>query len=169
MRALDLDYLQPSRPPRARYALVAAAISFAVLQTLHYRDLHANVTTMTSALARHPEQAIQAPPRVVAAEELALARTLVARLTTPWDRLFGAMESAHTEDVALLSIEPDAEGRTVTVNGEARDYLAALTYMARLADQPALHRVHIVRHETLKGGGRRPLAFTISAAWKEAL
>lgn len=107
--------------------------------------------------------------REVGAEEIAFARETVSRLSTPWQSLFGAVEAGHTDSVALLSIEPDADARTVTITGEAKDYLAALSYMASLAQQQALRRVHLVRHETLRGGSRRPLAFTISAGWEEGL
>jgi hypothetical protein len=105
--------------------------------------------------------------RPVNTEEYAFARETVGRLSTPWDRLFRALESAKTDRVALLAIEPSTDQRTVMISGEAKDYLAALSYLARLADQDALRRVHIVRHEPQRGASQGPLGFTISAAWKE--
>ena len=101
----------------------------------------------------------------LSAEEVAFARDTVRRLATPWERLFGALEAAQMDGVALLSVEPDAEGRTVNVTGEAKDYLATLTYVGHLNEEPALKRVHLVRHEA-RDGSERPVLFTVSAAWK---
>ena len=170
MRALDLDHLnERSRAPWVRHALAAATIAFGVDQALHFQSTRDAVYALEVKLAsERTGPAPRLPLRQVSAEEIALARDTVGRLTTPCDRLFHALESAHSEQVALLSIEPDAETRTVTINGEARDYLAALTYLAGLSGQPALRRVHLVRHEVQRPASPRPLAFTISAAWKES-
>jgi hypothetical protein len=170
MRPLDLDHLRPAgRAPWVRYALAAAALAFGADQVVYYRSLGNAVAAMETTLAS--AKLIPARPasplRTVGTEEAALARDTIGRLAAPWERLFGALESAHTEQIALLSIEPDAEARTVTISGEAKDYLAALSYLAGLAEQPALRRVHLVRHENQRSGGPRPLAFTISAAWRE--
>ena len=170
MRALELDHLnERSRAPWVRYALAGAALAFGVDQTLHFQSTRASVGALEARIAaERTTPTARLPMREVSAEEVALARDTVGRLTTPWDRLFRALESAHSEQVALLSIEPDAEARTVTINGEAKDYLAALTYLAGLSGQPALRRVHLVRHEVQRQASPRPVAFTISAAWKES-
>ena len=169
MRSLDLDHLRSrSRAPWVRYALVAAAIGFAVDQGLYYRSIAEGLRTAELRLASTRPLPAPASNHVTGAEEIAMARDTVGRLSTPWNRLFAALEKAHTDQVSLLSIEPDAEVRTVTINGEAKDYLAALTYLASLADQPALRRVHLVRHENQRAGSTRPLSFTVSAAWTES-
>jgi hypothetical protein len=103
----------------------------------------------------------------LSAEEYAFARDTVRRLSTPWTTLFQALEAAQTERIALLAIEPDVENRTLSVSGEAKDYLGTLTYVANLADQKTLARVHLARHEVRRGPQQRPVAFTVSAAWKE--
>lgn len=170
MRRLELDYRRPANGSAwVRYALIAAAIGFAADQATYYSTLGKDVASLESQVAKKPVAISAATPslRPVGAEELAFARDTVSRLSTPWQSLFGAVESAHTDDIALLSIEPDAQARTVTITGEAKNYLAALSYMASLSEQQALHRVHLVRHETLGGGSQRPLGFTISAGWKE--
>jgi hypothetical protein len=169
MRALDLDHLnERSRAPWVRYALAAAALAFGIDQALHFQSTRDRVAGLEARLASaKAAPAAMLPARTIGAEEIALARDTVGRLSMPWERLFHALESAHSEHIALLSIEPDAEARTVTINGEAKDYLAALTYLAGLAEQPALRRVHLVRHEAQRQASPRPLSFTISAAWKE--
>lgn len=169
MRALDLDHLRVrNREGWVRYALAAAALGFGADQALYYRALSHEVAMaeLRVASARQRPRSVTAV-RDVSAEEVALARDTFGRLSTPWSRLFRALEAAHTGQISLLSIEPDAEAGTVAIHGEAKDYLAALTYMAGLADQPSLQRVHFVRHEIQRPGAQRPLAFTISAGWQD--
>jgi hypothetical protein len=170
LSALELDYRRPARRSLvARYALAAVALVFAVDAGTYYLALRRDVAARERDLARvaHRPAIRHIAPATVSSETLAFARETVGLLTTPWDRLFAALEAAQTERVALLSVEPDASQRTVTINGEAKDYLAAVSYVASLAGQKGLREVHLTRHELLRSGAQRPLAFSISAAWTE--
>lgn len=166
MSALELDFLRRRRPRWAGFVLLAAAVAFAADVGLTYRQLHADVVRMESRLAIAPAAAPAASLRAPEAGEIAFARETARQLSIPWERLFAALEAAHSERIVLVSIEPDAQAGTVSVAGEARDYLAALTYVANLGEQQTLRRVHLVRHETMRGGPRG-VAFTVSASWRE--
>jgi Tfp pilus assembly protein PilN len=104
----------------------------------------------------------------VGAQELALARETIDRLATPWDRLFGALESAASDKVALLGLEPDAKAGTVTISGDSKDYLAVLSYVLNLSQTNALGRVQLVRHEVKSSEPQRPVSFVVSAGWGES-
>jgi len=170
MRALDLEYRR-SGPRRhlARYVFAAVAIAFALDAARYYGALRNDVASLEERLVHRRSAARDGAPSArlqpVSAEEMAFARDTVGRLSLPWDRLFRTIEAASTEGVALLTIEPDAEQRTVTIGGEAKDYLAALSYMASLSAQKGLHRVHLVRHAPLRVATQRTVAFTLSASW----
>jgi hypothetical protein len=170
MRTLQLDYRRRRGPRLAAYVLAAFAVAFAADGAVHYRALERDLALKEARLAgrMHLRKQNPAPSisRPVNPEEYAFARDTVRRLGTPWEALFQALEASQIDRVALLSIEPDVENRAVSISGEARDYLAVLTYVAQLGDQGALSRVHLVRHENRRGGPR-PLAFTVSASWKE--
>ena len=56
---------------------------------------------------------------------------------------------------------------TVALTGEAKDYLAVLSYVANIEQQKAFSRVHLARHEVRYNEPQRPMTFTISASWKE--
>ena len=60
-------------------------------------------------------------------------RETVQRLSLPWDELFSALESAASDKVALAGIEPDPRNGTVTISGDSKDYLAALSYVLNLS------------------------------------
>ncbi len=172
MRALAIDYAAVARRILwARNALALIAVAFAVDTGYRYIALKSEVEQKAAALARAPStQPTRRPvtPNVShAAEEYNFARQTVNRLATPWDQLFDALEAAHSKDVVLLSVEPDAENRTVTITGEAKDYLVALGYLANLAQQRSLTRVHLVHHEVRRQLSLRPLLFSISAGWEE--
>lgn len=169
MRPLDLDFLRTGRAPGwAGWLLAVAALAFAADVALGWRALYFRIQVMEVSLARAPSSSSQNETGATApdADEIAFARETVRQLATPWDRLFAALEAAQTERVALLAIEPDAAAGTVTVRAEARDYLAALTYVAGLSAQGSLKRVHLARHE-LARGGPRPVAFAVQASWRE--
>lgn len=172
MDRIDLDFLQSGR--RARWpalALIALALVFAGDLVRTYRALDAEVTAKEIRLARAAESgATRARPEAAvatSAEEYESARAIVRRLSTPWARLFEALEAAQVDRIALLAVEPDAESGTVSLSGEAKDYLAALSYVTTLEQQPALKRVHLARHESKQGSRERPISFTITAAWRE--
>lgn len=171
MNRLELDFLRTRRPPAwASFVLLALAMAFAGDIGWSYRNLSADVEQMEARLATSSSLERNARPdsiRPIAREEHAFARETVRRLSTPWERLFGALEGAQTEHVALLAIEPDAEIGTVNLQGEGKDYLAVLTYVARLGEEKGLRRVHLVQHEIRRGAPQRAVGFTISASWKE--
>jgi hypothetical protein len=178
MRPLELDFLKSGRPAGwASWALLAVAFAFALYLGRSWYVLNEEIARKETRLAAHAGQARQndlikvsnqrASQQPVREGELTAARDTLRRLSVPWDALFGALEAAQIERASLLSIEPDAGGDTVTLTGEAKDYLAALSYVANLERQKALARVHLARHETRHNDPQRPVLFTISTSWKE--
>lgn len=148
MKALDLEFHAGSRRT-AWLAVIALAACAAVL----YRPT-TNPPASPQTVAPRPENA----------EEVAFTRETVLRMSVPWDVLFRALERSRTDGVALLSVEPNGESRSLRLTGEAKSYLTALTYVATLGRQEALQKVHLLRHEA-RGDA---VAFAISASWKDA-
>jgi hypothetical protein len=172
MERIELDLLRPER--RARWpalALLVVALAFAgdLLRTYRTLDSERSAKEMRLAAvgAARPNRARPESTAPISAEEYEFARVTVRRLSTPWGKLFQALEAAQSDRVALLAVEPDAESGTVSLSGEAKDYLAALSYVTTLEEQKALKRVHLVRHELKQGMRDRPVSFTVTAAWRE--
>jgi hypothetical protein len=162
---LDVDFRRGARSsPWAGRVLMLVAAAVALDSGLAYRDAREVIDRNKAALAR--AQPASASPKA-SSEELSAARDTVGRLAMPWGSLFGALESAASDQVALLAVEPDPAAGTVTISGEGKDYLAALTYVLNLSRSDALSGVQLVRHEMKSDDPQRPVAFTISATWKD--
>lgn len=173
MQRLELDFLKPKHPTGwASWALLGLALVFLF-------DLGRSWISLRDQVARHesrpvapdrPSQRVDNLMKVsnqpIKAGEIAAAHDAIRRLSVPWESLFGALESAQTENASLLSIEPDADRGTVTLTGEAKDYLTALSYVANLESQRGLTKVSMTRHEVKPNTPQRPVLFVISASWR---
>ncbi|HMH16533.1 MAG TPA: PilN domain-containing protein [Burkholderiales bacterium] len=171
---LELDHLlKTPRPARISWLLLVIALGFAADVGYSYTKSRLGVEAKTAQLARLsnalPGRNAGTPlfARPLSQEEFAAAQDTILRLSMPWDNVFRALESARSDDIALLSIEPDTGSGSVNIAGEARSYPAALTYVAWLSHEKTLKNVRLAKHEFVQNDSRRPLAFTISADWKE--
>jgi len=160
MQRLDLDFVAVRRSPWAARLLMGVAAALACDMGYSFVTLERANAAVEKRLAQlGPKALLAAKP--VSSDELAAARDTVQRLSLPWAKLFGALESAASDQVALIAIEPDARAGTVTISGDSKDYLAALTYVLNLSRADTLSHVTLVRHETKQDA----VAFTVSASW----
>lgn len=167
MQRIELDFIRGrTAVPWAGRALLAVALAFAGDLAYSYVTLQNALASNRAQVARSGGRAAQ-PATAVSREEFAGARDTVQRLSMPWTRLFGALEHAASDRVALLAIEPDPKTGSVLISGDSRDYLAVLTYVASLSREPGLSRVQLVRHEVRANDPQQPVAFAVSAAWTE--
>jgi biopolymer transport protein ExbD len=159
MQALQIDF----RATRQRSAwigrvMLAGAALVALDAGVSYHTANKTFTENQARLAQRTP-ARNAPK--VSPQEVAAVRETVQRLTLPWDDLFAAIESAASDKVALAAIEPDPRNGTVTITGDGKDYLAALSYVLNLSRTEGMNRVQLVRHEQKNEG----VNFAVSAAW----
>ena len=161
---LDLDFVARRRAsPWVGRVLLAAALTVSADMGLQFYDLQKINSGYQVEFARvGPRSGRVIKP--ASAEEVAAARETVQRLSLPWTRLFAAIESAASDQVALTAIEPDPKTGTVKITGDGKDYLAALTYVLNLSRAEGLSSVQLVRHEARQGS----VGFTVSASWEGA-
>ena len=167
MQPLKIDFQRTRRAaPWAGPLLAVLAVALSAEVGFSYRraqDAAAAAEQRLATLSRQAERTKTAAPQPGAArEEIAAAREVYQRLATPWEKLFGALESSANGKIVLLGIEPDPKAGTVVISGEGPDYLAALNYVLDLERSGTLLRPHLVRHE------RRDdtrIAFAVSASW----
>jgi Tfp pilus assembly protein PilN len=164
MQKLRLDFRRDSATPRwVAPALLAIALAFAGDVGFSFAKNLRLEKKNEAALARLDPRSFK-PARNASAEELAAARETVQRLSTPWEKLLGALESAASDQVALVSIEPDPKAGTVKISGDSKDYLAVLTYVLNLSRAEALSGVQLARHEQ-KNDAQKTVGFSVSASW----
>ena len=169
MQPLKIDFQRRRRAaPWAGPLLAVLAVALSAEVGFSYQraqDAAAAAEQRLATLGRQTERTRTAsPPSGAAREEMAAARETYQRLSTPWEKLFGALESSATGKIVLLGIEPDPKAGTVVISGEGPDYLAALNYVLDLERGGALRQPHLVRHER-RDEGRGNVAFAISASW----
>ena len=173
MRPLQLDYVAP--PARSRVALLVLAAGMAAaagalwqLERLRGERAQAELA-LERARAVQVQRAGPAPQRAQAGsgDDLAAAGALVRRIRFPWHELFGALEGAGREDVALIGVEPDAGKGLVRVTAEARTPRGMLDYVRRLERSTFLEGVELQKHEMQVDDPVKPLRFTVLARWKD--
>ena len=169
MQPLKIDFHRARRAaPWAGTLLAALAVALSAEVGFSYqRAQHATAAAeqRLATLGRQAERTrTTAPQSGTSREEMAAAREIFQRLSTPWEKLFGALESTANGKIVLLGIEPDPKAGTVVISGEGPDYLAALNYVLDLERGGTLHHPHLVRHER-RDEGRGSVAFAVSASW----
>lgn len=174
MRRLDLEF-QPRRSSALAWSLLALgsavlALLLLVQQQLQseHVDLEARVHNLELKLGRRPATA--APLSRAAsreqAEQLAQMRNVSQQLQRPWEQLFAMLEAMPQQDVALLTITPDARKGQLRIAAEARDLEAMLQYHQRLERSAELRDVSLLNHEVVAGQPEHPVRFNLTATWE---
>lgn len=148
-----------------------AAVCIAAWSGWGYLQLQQKVDTWQADSQRLRRNEIQ--PRVVNTpedqerlkSELRFASRVIEKLDTPWDALFGAVESAFNEQVTLLSVEPDTERREVRLLAEAKNLTTMLDYVQQVRESPVLKNGYLVDHQINQQDPLRPVRFTVTAGW----
>ena len=100
--------------------------------------------------------------------ELRFANRVIDQIDTPWDALFGAVESAYSDQAILLSVEPDTEQREVRLTAEAKDLAAMLAYLDQVRQSPILKGAYLASHQINQQDPQKPVRFIIEARWLDA-
>jgi hypothetical protein len=79
--------------------------------------------------------------------------------------VFGGMESANGQHIALLSMESDPGNAEVRVAAEARNVPKMLEYLERLRQDGRLSPAILQSHQLMIEDPSRPVRFTFTASW----
>ena len=174
MRRLDLEF-QPRRTSPLAWSLLALGSAVVVGLVLLQQSLQAeqvereaSVHSLEQQLGRRP--ATVAPLSSAAsreqAERLAQMQSVSQQLQRPWQQLFAMLEAQPQDDVALLSLAPDARKGQLRITAEARNLEAMLQYHQRLEASAELSDVSLLNHEVLAAQPEHPVRFTLTATWE---
>lgn len=171
MRALDLDFRRPLASPAGWALLAAGVVLGGVLLAARYQLGAA--TAVAEADIRESERimpgvsAAPLSPAQSREQKAALAemQRLAERLRLPWDQLFASLEGIANDDIALLSLAPDARKQQLRIAAEARNLPAMLAFHRRLEHSVDLHDVALVNHQIVDEVPERPVRFNLTATW----
>ena len=174
MRRLELEFQPRHSTPLAWALLALGGAVVAVLLTAQQQltseqaSVQARLAQLEIKLGRRPANAL---PQSTAmqreqAERLAQMRNVSLQLQRPWQQLFAMLEAMPQEDVALLSLTPDARKGQVRISAEARSLEAMLQYHQRLERSAELSDVSLLNHEVLANDPAHPVRFNLTATWE---
>lgn len=144
-------------------ALAALGLAAVVGASWHLLRSEGERAQLHSRLAAENAKAAPARPRAagpesaLAAQRVRAWNTVARQLNTPWSTLLDTLESVTPEDVALVSVEPDATQAAVRLMAEARTLQALLAYEQSLRAAPLFREVQLTRHETNDSDPVRPV------------
>jgi hypothetical protein len=166
---LELDFVASSRRFSLAGVLVlvlgAAAAAWTVID---YRDLVTQSTLLAMQLDAASPRAGRGSTFVADTRGIDEATKVVIELALPWSNLLDDLEAAgaaNSQDVALLSIEPDREKRRVRIGAEARTLPAALAFVQRLQRAGTLKFPLLDNHKVRTDVNERPVYFEMTADW----
>ena len=101
-------------------------------------------------------------------QEIKKANMVMSEIDLPWESLFDSIEYASGHDVALLSFQPDAAGRTMRIGGEAKSMSALLDFVSALEREPVLKDAYLLKYEIKQDAAQQPIIFSLMASWIKA-
>lgn len=171
MRRLELDYQKPANPPRrtAAWVLLFAGAALLTDMSVSYNRLQNDREAMNREIQvsriRLDMPSHGSVSHEFTEKDFAQARQIINRLNIPWDTFFAGIESVTSQDVAILSFKPDVQTGLLNIRGEAKDYAAVLTLVARLRTTKPFSEVFLLRHEIKRDDPQHPVIFTMSMRW----
>lgn len=171
MRRLELDYQQlPDKPHKtAGWVLLIAGLALLTEMGISYDRLQNEREAMFKEV-RTSKLRLDAPHKQAATRQFSdkdfeEARQIMNRLSTPWEAFFSGLESVKNDNVAILSMEPDMQTGLLRIEGEAKNYAAALTLVAQLRARKPFSDVYLQHHEIKRDDPQHPVNFTLSMRW----
>lgn len=172
---LKLDFAPRSRksPMASMVLLLIASVLFLAATTYAGRAFYRNVRQAQALTAADGLRRITSPPPLPRhSDPQDIARAQFVRQTSrslmaPWPDLLAALESAPS-NVALLSMEPSASQRSISLTAEAADPTDMLKYLQVLQGDARLADVTLVSHQVQLQSPGNPLRFQLRASWGDA-
>jgi Tfp pilus assembly protein PilN len=175
MRALMLDFQPRRRSTPLGWSLLAGGVVLALTCTLIQQHLsveseqqQGHLQTTQRVLNGDTGAKVNLTPAETReqAQNLAEMRKVSQQLRRPWERLFATLEAMPRDDIALLTLTPDARKGQVRISAEAKDLDAMLEFHRRLEASDELSDVSLLSHEIVANVPEQPVRFNLSATWE---
>ena len=98
-------------------------------------------------------------------KELQKANVILEQINLPWEAMFDSIEHITSEDIALLSLQPNVTNRTLRIRGEARNVPVLLDFIESMEREITFEKVHLVNYKIKQDSPYRPVDFLLTAIW----
>lgn len=170
MKPIAIDFARPNHQTKSGWGLLITGLMMLVASLAVYQLIASKVATLETTQAALAKQlaAKTAAMVTVPVNPVTLKRWTAAQteLSMPWENLFGALEQSRMDEVALLSVEPNPNTRTMRVAAATKEYESVLTYVERLSNRDLFENVVLVSHQTDPTDSNMPIRFVVEAQWK---
>lgn len=163
---LNIDFAPQSRWPGVKSGLLLLLALFVTGDALwelsrQSTQYQAAENTLAGVRLRAKQLRNAVPHKQVEAVNRA-----VLQLNLPWAPLLMAIEEQLNDEVALLSLEPDAARQVLRIQGEAKSSDAMLDFVKKLGKKELFQAVVLTRHEINESDRNKPYRFTLEAQWR---
>lgn len=148
-------------------AAALAGLAATAWQFMVTRQELATAKAELQALGRLQPAAAAGTRPAMATDQRRAWNEVVGRLNMPWTAMLDTLEAQTPDDVALVSIEPDARGGIVRVQAEARTLEALLAYARALRTAGPFADAIPMKHETNEQDPNRPVRLTLQIRLRE--
>lgn len=121
------------------------------------RNVQNNITDHINSAQKSQAQNKQTD---LSKEELKALNNVVKQLNIPWQDIFKQLEKTIPPDIALLSIEPDAQRSQIRLQAEAESLDSLLRYASTLQNYGIFGRLNYSKHETNEQDPNKPARLT---------
>ena len=101
-------------------------------------------------------------------KEISKANAILDQINLPWESLFDSIEHAATEDIALVSLQPNVSSRALRISGEAKNMSELLDFVEALEREPIFENVHLLNYKIKQDNPHRPIIFLLTEVWISA-
>lgn len=98
-------------------------------------------------------------------KEIINANAILDQINLPWETLFDAIEQAATEEIALLSLQPNVSSRSLRISGEAKNMAELLDFVEALERESIFKNTHLINYKIKQDDPHRPIVFLLTATW----
>jgi Tfp pilus assembly protein PilN len=172
VESIKLDYLSDGRNVFLGTTLLVLGVLGTLLMVWRYHQEDLNIAQQEALVSSIRSARVSRSDRMPVekdSEQIVLetnqAKAIILELNLPWKELFEAIESYRKEDVAVLTIEPDAQKSIVRINAEAKSLESMTGYLAYLQQLPLFRDVELMNHQVQEQDPQQPVRFMIQASW----
>ena len=101
----------------------------------------------------------------VSSDSISAINLAIRQLNLPWSEIFTALEDTTPENIALLSLMPDAKGQTLSIVAEAKTTDEMVDYVRLLNSNRLFDTTSISKHEINEKDSNKPVRFEVLARW----